>query len=174
MCPHRKIYKQCRPKLSMTYTEIREINERKYYYRVASVRKGKRVSKKRIYLGKNLPQNELSLNELEADKVLNIGKNKKNLKEVNRLIPKIIAVLKKYKIKRAGLFGSYVKGKYNEKSDVDILVEINNKKMSLFDFIHIKNELQDSLGKEVDLIEYKLIRPELKKRILNEEVRFMQ
>ena len=37
----------------MAYTEIQEKNKRKYYYRVKSIRKNKRVSKKKIYLGKN-------------------------------------------------------------------------------------------------------------------------
>jgi hypothetical protein len=36
----------------MAYTEIQKRNGEKYYYRVLSVRLGKKVSKKRIYLGK--------------------------------------------------------------------------------------------------------------------------
>ena len=41
----------------------------------------------------------------------------------------------------------------------------------MFDVVGIRLELEDKLGKKVDLVEYKLIRPELKKFILNEEVR---
>ena len=50
------------------YTEIKEKNEKKYYYRVKSIRKGKKVDKKRIYLGKNLSKQELNKKEQEADK----------------------------------------------------------------------------------------------------------
>ena len=38
----------------MVYTEIKEKNKRKYYYRVKSIRNGKKISKKRKYLGVNL------------------------------------------------------------------------------------------------------------------------
>ena len=43
----------------MSYTEIQDRNGKKYYYRVKSIKKRGKVSKKRIYLGSNLPQNKL-------------------------------------------------------------------------------------------------------------------
>ena len=54
----------------MVYTEIKEKKGRKYYYRVKSVRKGKKIGKERIYLGKNLDKKELIRTESEADKKL--------------------------------------------------------------------------------------------------------
>ena len=62
----------------MAYTEIKEINGKKYYYRVRSVREGKKFKKKRIYLGKEPLKEELSLKEEKADKKLNIGKKSKD------------------------------------------------------------------------------------------------
>ncbi|MBT3463422.1 hypothetical protein HN451_00420, partial [archaeon] len=57
----------------MTYTETKEKGEKKYYYRVKSVRKGKKVDKQRIYLGGNLTKEELKEKEKKADqKLLNI------------------------------------------------------------------------------------------------------
>ena len=44
----------------MTYTEIKERNGEKYYYRVVSIRKGSSVLKKREYLGVNLNKEELN------------------------------------------------------------------------------------------------------------------
>ena len=38
----------------MVYTEVQERNNKKYFYRVISIRKGNKVSKKRKYLGANL------------------------------------------------------------------------------------------------------------------------
>lgn len=59
----------------MVYTEVKERNNRKYYYRVLSVRNVNKISKRREYLGVNLNKNELKKKESEADKILNI-KNK--------------------------------------------------------------------------------------------------
>jgi len=51
----------------MSYTEIQERNGKKYYYRVKSVRKGDKVTKKRIYLGVNLDKKEIKNKEKDAD-----------------------------------------------------------------------------------------------------------
>jgi len=56
----------------MVYTEIKERNGKKYYYRVRSVRMGSEVKKERIYLGVNLKKDELSRKEKEADKELKL------------------------------------------------------------------------------------------------------
>lgn len=73
-------------------------------------------------------------------------------------------------ITKAGVFGSFAKGKATADSDVDILVELNEK-ISLLEFVAIKLELEDLLERKVDLVEYQAIKPRLKKRILGEEVR---
>jgi len=54
----------------MVYTEIKEINGRKYYYRVLSIRKGRKVSKRRVYLGADLEKSKILDKENEADKDL--------------------------------------------------------------------------------------------------------
>jgi len=56
----------------MTYTEIKEKNKRKYYYRVKSIKVNGKVTKERIYLGVNLTKEQLKEKEKEADKKLNI------------------------------------------------------------------------------------------------------
>src|SRR3989344_3811629 len=98
----------------MAYTEIKQQNGRKYYYRARSMRAGKKFMKKRIYLGRNLMKKEIFAKEKEADKILNAaGKNKKQIL-LSGILPKILAVLKKYGIKRAGVFGSYARGEQNK------------------------------------------------------------
>jgi len=79
-------------------------------------------------------------------------------------------ILKKYDISQTGIFGSYANESQNSDSDIDILVKINSK-ISLLDFVRIKLEIEDKLNKNIDLVEYASIKPRLKKRILNEEVR---
>ncbi len=82
----------------------------------------------------------------------------------------IIPVLKKHRIKRAGFFGSYVKGEATATSDIDILVELGTE-ISLLGFVRIKLDLEDLLNKKVDLVEYQAIKPRLRDRILAEEMR---
>ncbi|MEM5792977.1 MAG: nucleotidyltransferase family protein [Candidatus Aenigmatarchaeota archaeon] len=97
-------------------------------------------------------------------------KIKNDLEEIKR---KILPILKKYKVKKAGLFGSVVRGEAKKRSDIDILVELP-KRMSLFEMAGLKIELEKVLEKKVDLGEYSFIHPFLKDRILNEEVRIYE
>ncbi len=90
--------------------------------------------------------------------------------KVEEIKNKIIPVLIKHQIRRAGIFGSVATGKITKKSDVDILVELGNK-ISLLEFVGIKFELEDLLGRKVDLVEYQAVKPRLKNRIMSEEIR---
>ena|SRR3989344_3433280 len=155
----------------MVYTEVREIKGKKYYYRVSSIRKGNKVSKKRIYLGFNLSNLHLLNKEKEADKKL-ITK-KVNNKEIEKIKTKIVPILKKNNVKRAGIFGIYSRGEQKKNSDVDIVVEINDKNMSLLGFIELKLKLGDILKKKIDLVEYSALKPLIKSRILKEEVNIL-
>jgi hypothetical protein len=86
---------------------------------------------------------------------------------------KIIKILKKNKIKRAGIFGSYARGDAKKDSDVDILIEIKSKKFSLMDLVGLQIQLEDVLKKKVDLLTYKSLNYLLKENILNEEIRII-
>lgn len=89
---------------------------------------------------------------------------------INEIREKIVGILKKHGVKRAGIFGSYVRGEARKDSDIDILVEVK-KDLSLLDFVGIQLELEERLRRKVDLVEYSTIKPLIKKRILNEEKR---
>lgn len=89
-----------------------------------------------------------------------------HIEEIKR---KILPILQQYGVKRVGLFGSCVRGEMREDSDIDILVEIE-KDTSLLNFVGIKLEIEEALGKKVDLVEYNTIKPLLRERILNEQV----
>lgn len=56
----------------MVYTEIKDRKSKRYYYRVKSVKKGKKTEKERIYLGANLSKEEVRKKEKEADICLNV------------------------------------------------------------------------------------------------------
>jgi predicted nucleotidyltransferase len=61
-------------------------------------------------------------------------------------------VIAKYPIKKVSLFGSYAEGSADEDSDVDLLVEFFTANVSLFMLNTIKDEIENKLHKEVDLI----------------------
>lgn len=90
------------------------------------------------------------------------------MENINDLKQKIRPILNKYGIKKAGLFGSSAR-KEVIINDIDLLVKID-RKISLLDFIGIKQELEDKLNMSVDLVEYDSLKPALKDDILKEEV----
>lgn len=89
--------------------------------------------------------------------------------EIEELKRKVLPILQQYGVKRVGLFGSCVRGEMREDSDIDILVEIE-KDISLLDFVGLKLEIEEKLGRKVDLVDYNAIKPLLRERILKEQV----
>lgn len=89
-----------------------------------------------------------------------------NVEEIKK---RILPVLTKYGVKRAGVFGSVVRGEAKEDSDVDILVELP-KKASLLDLVGLKLDLEEVLGRKVDVLTYDSIYPLLREPILKEEL----
>jgi len=80
-----------------------------------------------------------------------------------------VPVLRRYGARRAGLFGSVARGEESAQSDVDILVELDDDK-SLLDVIGMKQELEEVLGRPVDIVEYDAVKPAIRARILAEQV----
>jgi len=81
---------------------------------------------------------------------------------------KITPVLKRRGVSKAALFGSVARGERKKNSDIDLLIKIKEGK-SLLDIVRLKLELEEKLGKKVDLVEYSAIRPSLKGIILSEQ-----
>ncbi len=150
----------------MVFTEIKKRNARIYYYRVISIREGSKVRKKRTYLGVNLSKEELINKEIGADKKMLVNELSKSIRAI---IPKMIKILKKYNVEKAGIFGSYARGEQRKDSDIDLIIE-PPKNMGI-EFVTLNYELEDALKKKVDLITYKGINPRIKKYVLNDEVR---
>lgn len=83
---------------------------------------------------------------------MNRIKNKKELtdKKIMSLLKKHNDILKKYKVKRIGLFGSYVRGEQKKQSDIDFLVEFEEPTFDNFmDLIFYFEEL---FGRKIELI----------------------
>ena len=166
---YKRVYKECSRTDYMVFTEIKQRNNNKYFYRILSIREKDKVSKKRIYLGLNLTKEKLKSKELEADKKLYEIKRKRKGNEFEKIKKQIVKILKEKKIKKAGIFGSYARGEQRKNSDVDVLIE-PSKKMDLFDLTEIEINLKEKLKKEVDMITYDSIHHLIKERILNQEI----
>lgn len=76
---------------------------------------------------------------------------------------------KKYNVKEIGVFGSVVHGEQTENSDIDILVEFDEKAITgFFEFIELEDYLKKIINCEVDLVTKTALKPRIGKRILQE------
>lgn len=98
-----------------------------------------------------------------------IEKNSFSIWRIADIQKMIQPILWKYPIKRASLFGSYARQEARNESDIDILVEFSSN-ISLLQFVSIQLELEDILGKKVDLVELNTLKPQLKAHILEEQI----
>ena len=64
---------------------------------------------------------------------------------------------RRYPIRRLALFGSWARGDAREDSDVDLLVDVDPS-IGL-DFVELAEELERALGRQVDLVSRRAIRP---------------
>ena len=74
----------------------------------------------------------------------------------------------KYKVKQLGIFGSCVRNEQRKKSDIDILVEF--REPVGFAFLDLEEYLQHLLGRKVDLVSKKALKPHIGKYILKEVI----
>jgi hypothetical protein len=89
--------------------------------------------------------------------------------------PEIIDIIKSSKpemqarfgVNKVGLFGSYVRKQQRRRSDIDILVSFS-RDIDLFDFIDLREYLEDRLQQKVDLVMESALKPAIGKRILSE------
>jgi predicted nucleotidyltransferase len=71
----------------------------------------------------------------------------------------IEAFCRKWKIREFALFGSVLRDDFRPDSDVDVLVEFEpDARFTLFDFVHMQDELGQMFGRKVDLVEKAAVR----------------
>ncbi len=86
---------------------------------------------------------------------------------MDKVIDKLVSILKKHGAKKIEIFGSYARGEQKETSDLDVIVEFEKRK-SLLEIVGIEQELEDALGIKVDLLTRASISPYLIERIEKE------
>ena len=90
------------------------------------------------------------------------------MKLIETNIQKIAALCKKYKVNKLFVFGSILTNRFNDNSDVDLVVSFNKAEVSdYFDnYLDFKYALEELFGREVDLLEEQTIKnPYLKKNV---------
>lgn len=76
--------------------------------------------------------------------------------------------IKEYGVRKIGVFGSYVRGQPKEKSDIDILVEFEEGKITFDNYMGLKLFLEHMFDRKVDLVIAEDIKQRLKPFILRE------
>lgn len=89
-------------------------------------------------------------------------------RDFESMIALMIPVLMEHGVKRAGVFGSRVRGEATGDSDLDLVVELPEG-ASLLDLAGIKVDLEDLFGLRVDVTTYNALHPRLRDQILREE-----
>jgi predicted nucleotidyltransferase len=59
-------------------------------------------------------------------------------------------ILLKYKVRKIGLFGSFVKGEQEDRSDIDLVVDFEEP--SINNFMGLSSFLEDLFGKRVEIL----------------------
>lgn len=81
----------------------------------------------------------------------------------------LIRIVTKYGAHNVRVFGSAVNGRETDAGDVDLLVDLEPGR-SLLDLVGLKQELEELLGRSVDVVVEGGISPYLEERILAEAV----
>ena len=89
--------------------------------------------------------------------------------DIERVKERILPILKKHGVARAALFGSLVREGLERARDIDLVVEFEGEK-SLLDLVALKLDLEEALGKRVDVLTYRGLHPLVRGRILREQV----
>lgn len=98
---------------------------------------------------------------------------------VDEIQKAVLPVAKKYGLRAVYLFGSYARGTATEDSDIDLVVDTTGTEIrSLLQLAAVYNDLEDALGKPVDVItvsslEQKAQRPsemKFRQNVWNEKV----
>ena len=70
---------------------------------------------------------------------------------------------------RVKVFGSLARGEATEASDIDLLVDLK-KGASLLDIVAIKQDIEDLLGRKVEVVTSSSISPYIREAVLKEAV----
>jgi len=94
---------------------------------------------------------------------MNVSKTLSNQRE------QILRIASAHGARNLRLFGSVSRGEANDKSDLDLLFNLEPGR-TLLDIITIKQDLEDLLGRKVDVVTEDSVSPYIREQILKDAV----
>ena len=88
---------------------------------------------------------------------------------LNRHRAEVLRLAAKYGATDVRVFGSVARGEAGESSDIDFLVRMSPGR-SVFDIGGLLMDLQDLLGRRVDVVTERGLRPRMRERVLRDAV----
>ena len=92
---------------------------------------------------------------------------------IEQIKEKAIPLLKKFGIRKAGIFGSYARLQANGNSDIDFILDIPND-LDFAEVVGIQELLKQIFSKEVDIVESDVLKGSIKESINNEVIYFYE
>jgi predicted nucleotidyltransferase len=92
-----------------------------------------------------------------------------DLQELRNRREEILRVADQYGARRIRVFGSVARGEADERSDIDFLVDLESGR-SLLDLGGLLMDLQDLLGRRVDVVTERGLKQRIRNRVLEEAV----
>ncbi|KAF0235527.1 MAG: hypothetical protein FD181_3462 [Prolixibacteraceae bacterium] len=88
---------------------------------------------------------------------------------------KIFELCEKHEVKELYLFGSVLTEKFNESSDVDMLIQFNPIDLTKYfdNYMDLKEQLADILKRPVDLVENQAIKNPIFRKIVDREKKLL-
>lgn len=72
--------------------------------------------------------------------------------QISEIKGRISPIMSKYGIKKASIFGSVSRGEDTLDSDIDLLIKLGDEPLGMFKYMRLIEEMEEKLGKKVDLI----------------------
>jgi predicted nucleotidyltransferase len=84
-------------------------------------------------------------------------------------VDRLAEVCRRYEVKELAIFGSATRGDMRPDSDIDIVVEFQtNARVGLLKFESLCEELEELLGRRVDLVTKRGLKPQVRPHVLRE------
>lgn len=97
---------------------------------------------------------------------------KQSSANIQKIARQIKPLLKNNGVSAAALFGSIVRGQEDETSDIDILVNYKEG-VTLLDVAGLQFELEQILGRKVDLVSEKFLHRRIRDRVSKEQIKIL-
>jgi uncharacterized protein len=95
-----------------------------------------------------------------------------DLSESEPVKSKTLPFLKQMEVIRSSPLGSYVRSESKVEGELDSLIEFSRGK-SLFDLAELQSQLEEALGRKIDVVTCRSLHPLLENRILTEQIRIL-